>query len=319
MDFKDYYKILGVENTATRETIKKAYRRLAMQYHPDKNPGNKRAEERFKEIAEAYEVLSDPEKRKKYDELSGYRKYKKQKQYAYDTYDSYDAYDTYRQTTDTETGYDDTEEDEADSWFGKDKWKNFSDFFKQFFGGKSQKTKDYSYLFKGEDIKGKVTIDLEEAYLGSTRILNVNFEKLRLRLKPGVKTEQILKIKGKGKESEYSDERGDLYVRIVIRPHPVFHRKGDNLHCEVFVDIYTILLGGSANVPTFKGDMTIKIPQGTRYGKVFRLKGMGMPHYKNPTQFGDLYAKIKYDLPKNLSAEEISLIKKLQAIHQKKK
>jgi len=322
MDFKDYYKTLGVTKTATPQEIKKTYRRLAMLYHPDRNPDDKHAENKFKEIAEAYEVLHDVEKRKKYDSLSGFHKHTQQK-----TNETYGSRSDFGKAN--EKNYQKPSEEPADEYPEDDnlsKWahdvaSSFSDFFKHFFGGSASKQKEenYKYIFKGHDIKGKITIDLEEAYLGSNRVMNVNLEKLRLKIKPGVNSEQILKVKGKGKESEYNDERGDLYVRIVIRPHPVFKRKENDLYCDLGVDIYTIILGGKVSIQTFKGEVSLTIPPATNYGKVFRLKGLGMPIYDSPNESGDLFVKIKYDIPTNLTNEEKALFTKLLTIYQNRK
>jgi len=312
MNFKDYYKILGVERNATLDQIKKAYRTLAMKYHPDKNQGDKSSEEKFKEIAEAYTVLSDPQKRKEYDNLSSSQSYANQNAntgYTYDWEKDYRGQDLY------------AEEDELlRDLYTREESGGFSDFFRQFFGQKSKKSPEYyESLFKGEDSKGKITIDLEEAYLSSTRILNINNEKLRLKVKAGVKNEQILKVKGKGKPSKHvTGEPGDLYIRIVIKPHPIFTRKGDDLYCEITTDIYTMILGGKINIKTFKGDMALTIPQGIKQGKSVRIKGLGMPVYDNPTTYGDLYVKPKYELPTNLTPEEIQLLKQLHEIQKTK-
>ena len=308
MDFKDYYKILGTKKTASQDEIKKAYRKKAMKYHPDKNSGDKWAEEKFKEINEAYKVLSDVEKRKEYDNISGsHEKYHQKTKYEYAERESNQDDKTW------EKEYAKDSEASDDS--------SFSDFFKQFFGKKDKKSDDYyDNLFKGEDSKGKLTIDLEEAYLGSVRILFINGQKLRVKLKPGVHSEQILKIKGKGKPSKYDGEpNGDLYVRIVVKPHHFFKRKGDDLYCTIPIDIFTVLLGGKTSVLTFKNEVNINIPKGTKQGKVFRLKGLGMPNYDNPTIFGDLYVTVKYDLQTDLSPKEEQLIREAATSYRRRR
>ncbi len=308
--FKDYYKILGVENSATAAEIKKAYRKLAMLYHPDKNPGDKSSEEKFKEIVEAYEVLKDTEKRKTFDDFIGNKRRNEQRKKTQNT-----QKETYTSSKITD---DDIFNEVYNDLFGKERTKGFSDFFKQFFSKRKSGSDRYAHLFKGDDSKGKITIDLEEAYLGSNRILNMNNEKLRLKIKPGIESEQILKIKGRGKYSSYEGERGDLYIRIVIKPHYAFVRKENDLHKDVNVDIYKILLGGKVNIPTFKGKMNINIPQGIEYGKTLRLKGLGMPFYDNPNLYGDLYLKIIYSIPKMNSAEEKKLLQRLVNIRANK-
>ncbi len=293
MEFKDYYKILGVERTADEDTIKKAYRKAAKKWHPDRNPNNKSAEEKFKQIAEAYEVLSDPEKRQKLDDFftdKAKQRYTRT-QYKQQTYRKKQSNYDYAGDTD------------------------YSDFFKKFF--RQNNKSGYSFL-KGDDIRGNVTIDLEEAYLGSTRILNLNGSKLRIRIKPGITNDKILRINEKGKASKYNGRPGDLYVRIIIKKHPVFKRKKHDLYKNVKVDIYTAVAGGEQKIKTFKGDVIVKIPPGIEQGKMLRVKGYGMPHYDNPKKFGDLFLSIHYKMPKNLSPKELELLEELKKIRKGK-
>lgn len=306
MDFKNYYKILGVKKTVSQDEIKKAYRKKAMQYHPDKNSGDKWAEEKFKEINEAYKVLSDVVKRKEYDDISGtHQKYNQKTKYEYAENKPEDK------TWEKEYAQKSTESEEG----------GFSDFFNQFFGKKDKKSGDYyDNIFKGEDSKGKLTIDLEEAYLGSVRILFINNQKLRLKLKAGVQSEQILKIKGKGKPSKYDGEpAGDLYVRVVVKSHNNFKRKGDDLYCSVPIDIFTVLLGGKVSVLTFKNEVNISIPKGTKQGNLFRLKGLGMPNYDNPTVFGDLFVTVKYNLQTDFTKKEEQLLEEAATSYRRRK
>lgn len=302
MIFKDYYKILGVNANASTEEIKKAYRKLAMIYHPDKNEGDKQAEEKFKEIAEAYEVLSDSEKRLKYDQFVDTKNAQSQQT----TYKTHTSSQKHR-TTQTQKNKDDQDLDDFIKNYGQGP---FSEFFKKFFD-KAKNTKGYSNLFKGEDVNGKITIDLEEAYLGSTRILTINNEKLRLRIKPGIENDQILRITGKGKTSVSGGEPGDLYVRIVIKPHQVFERREKDLYKDIYVDIFTILLGGKTEVVTMKGNVNIAIPQGMEYGKQIKIKGLGMPDYEKENNFGDLFLTIKYKIPNDLTTKEKDLLQQI--------
>ena len=287
MQYKNYYKILGVSKSAEEKEIKKAYRKLAKKWHPDKNQGDKSAEEKFKTIAEAYDVLSDPAKRKTFDEFAG----------AKNTQRTY----TYKKQPSA------TQEKETES---------FSDFFNQFF--KRQKEKSYKY-FKGDDIRGKITIDLEEAYTGSTRVITNGTEKLRIKIKPGVENEKILRIPGKGKPSKYSGEAGDLFIRISIKKHPVFVRKGDDLLTEKTISVYTAILGGKINIQTLTKSISVTIPAGTEHGKKIRIKQLGMSVYGKPNKFGDLHIRIKHKLPKNLSQKEIAMIKELHSIEKRKR
>lgn len=281
MNFKDYYKILGVKKDAGEEDIKKVYRSLAKKWHPDKNPGDKKAEEKFKEISEAYDVLSDVNKRKKFDDFISAAQTKR-------TY-------TYRKASDSaNTAYE----------------SEFSDFFKQFF--KRKKTgKRYPY-FKGDDVRGKITIDLSEAYEGSTRIVNTNVGKFRIKIKPGILNEKILKISGKGKKSRYGGENGDLYIRIVINPHPQYIRKGNDLIKTETIDLYTAILGGEITVATFKGNVKVKIPEKFNFKRKLRIKDHGMPVYENTNTYGDLLLDLKFKFPENLTAEEKILLEKLK-------
>ncbi len=295
MEFKDYYKILGVSKTASTEEIKKAYRKLAVKYHPDKNQGNKAAEEKFKEANEANDVLSDSEKRKKYDELG-----ENWKQYQPGTPPPRQGYNPGSR----QQYYSSSDDD-----FGGG---NFSDFFESIFGSGSKFGGRSRGPVKGEDYQTNVTISLEEAYTGTARLMEVSGEKLQIKFKPGTADGQNLRIKGKGGSGGKNGERGDIYVNVNVSTHPYFERKENDLYCEITVDLYTAILGGKATVRTLKGDIQITVPKETDNGKALRLKGLGMPKYGNATDFGDMYAKVKLQLPKNLSKEELDLFQQLQ-------
>lgn len=309
MIFKDYYKILGVSPDASLNDIKKAYRKLAMLYHPDRNPGNKESEDKFKEIAEAYQVLTDPEKRQEFDNLRSFGRYKKKSSSTFTDFSDSDLFGS-----DFEPSYKKyykTHEDPDKLWeeFLRDynlKDFKFSDFFDNFFSSKKRKRKS------GRDRTARLTISLKEAYLGSTRIITINDKKFRMKIKPGIENDQMLKIPNKGMPSTIAGEPpGDLYLRIKIKPHPDFERKGNDLYTESYIDIYTVLLGGDAIIKGLKGNLKIKIRQGIPYGKTLRVRGLGIPYYDNPEKKGDLYIKIKYKIPKTLSDKEKSLLKQL--------
>jgi curved DNA-binding protein len=298
MNYKDYYKILGVSKTAAADDIKKAFRKLAVKYHPDKNPGDKAAEEKFKEINEANEVLSDPEKRKKYDELGENWQQYQQRGNRQEDFD----WSQYQNTGGgRQYSYSDGFGDEG----------NFSDFFESVFGGQFGGRRGGGAR-KGSDYQAEAEISLEEAYSGTTRVMEVNGEKLQMKFKPGVKDGQALRIKGKGGPGQNKGERGDIYVTVHIPPHPHFERKENDLHCEAPIELYTAILGGKATIRTLKGMIKIDIPKETENGKVLRLKKMGMPVFGQENTFGDLYAKVKIILPKNLSNEEIELFEQLK-------
>ena len=304
MKFQDYYKILGVEKTASLAQIKKAYRKLALKYHPDKNEEKAKAKEKFLKIKEAYEVLKDPEKRKKYDDLIRQKKRTKKA-----TYTQQDYHQQYKKQQKAQSYTYDDKYDDSDSLF--------SSFFNYFFGKRKKRT-NYSSLYQGKDIKGKISIDLIEAFTGSTRILNVHGEKLRLSIKPGIKNEHQLKIAKKGAYSELGTNRGDLYVKIKINPHAIYKRKQNDLYRDIFINIYTIMLGGKVKLNTFHGEKIIVIPKGLEYTKQLRIKNAGMPFYGAPDKFGDLYLRVKYKLPEHLSEKETSMLKKLRQINSKR-
>ncbi|MEP7263753.1 MAG: J domain-containing protein [Bacteroidota bacterium] len=301
MDYKDYYKILGVTKTATADELKKAYRKLAVKYHPDKNAGNKQAEEKFKEINEANEVLGNPEKRKKYDELgSNWKQYEQQGGQGYGN--------EYSQQRGRKRS---TTFDNAD--FGG---ASFSDFFDRFFGGGFEggtPTADTTAY----DMRMDVPISLEEAYHGTVRQFEVLGEKLQIRLKPGTYDGQQLRIKGKGGKGKNSQHRGDIYAEVHIQAHPFFTRKGNDLYCEMPLDLYIAILGGEITVPALKGKMKVKIESETTNGKVIRMKNLGMPVYDQTGKSGDLYIKLVLDIPKNISKEETQLFRKLAELREK--
>lgn len=308
MEYKDYYKILGVDKTASQQEIKKAYRRLARQYHPDVNPGDKSAEARFKEINEAYEVLSDPEKRKKYDELGA-------------------SWQQWQRMGGDPRGFDwsqwfaggqagggprvHVEYGDLGDLFGG----GFSEFFRTIFGdmGGAEYVRQ-ARSRRGNDVEYPVEITLEEAYTGTTRILQLDNRRLEVKIPAGVDTGSRVRIAGEGAPGIGGGQKGDLYLKISVLPHKIFERKGDDLYCEVPIDLYTAVLGGEVAVPTLKGQVMLKIPPETQGGKRFRLKGLGMPNLKNPSVKGDLYAEAKIVLPRGLSKQEKELFAQLASL-----
>jgi curved DNA-binding protein len=306
MEYKDYYKVLGISKTATAAEIKKAYRKLAVQYHPDKNPGNKTAEEKFKEINEANEVLSDSEKRKKYDELGeNWNKHTKSRNAA-------DGFDWSRwQTHDGNRGK--ANYGSSDFYDGDASHADFSDFFESIFGGRAQNGRKVNRPIRGEDYQ-ETLISLEEAYLGTSRKLQVNGSVFEFKIKPGVKDGQTLRMKGKGGKGINGATDGDILIVIHIPEHPYFKLKGIDLNAEVKVDLFTLLLGGSTLVKTLKGSMKVDIPAETENGKTLRLKGLGMPVFGKVNEFGDLYLKVTAQLPTKLSEKEIALLRQIESI-----
>tara|TARA_R110000868_G_scaffold257374_3_gene514481 strand:+ start:6734 stop:7672 length:939 start_codon:yes stop_codon:yes gene_type:complete len=306
MDYKDYYKILGVSKTASVKDIKKAYRKLAAQYHPDKNPDDKNAEEKFKEVNEANSVLSDKEKREKYDTLGSdweayqhtgddWRDYAKQKSQQ-KRYNQGDPSSFYGQQT---TGED------------------FSSFFETMFGDGRQSKRGQQAAHAGGDIQAEMPITLLEAYHGSRRTFEIHNQNLRINIKPGSYDGQQLKIKGKGQPGVQGGNRGDLHIILRVQPDPRFQRKADNLMHIVSVDLYTAILGGKIEVPTLIGKLNVTVPKESDTGKTLRLKGKGMPKYNKPSTYGDLLVKLNVNLPKHLTKEEEELFKKLQVLSDK--
>lgn len=304
MDYKDYYKVLGVAKNATDDEIKKAYRKLAVKYHPDKNQGDKEAEAKFKEVAEAYEVLKDPDKRKKYDEMGANWKY----------YQQYGASGGgASQYGSGGSGF--RFEGDLNDLFGDAG--GFSDFFKSFFGGGGQRST--SHAMKGQDYRAEANITLEEAYHGTSRLIELNGQKLRIRIKPGIQSGQLLRIKGKGAPGFQGGPAGDLLINVQIDRHPLYKREENDLYKDVKVDLYTAVLGGKIDVETLKGKVKVNIPQGTGSGKLLRIKERGMPFYDEPSKFGHLYINIEVEMPQNLSTEETALFKKLKSIRSTKR
>ncbi len=297
MEYKDYYKILGVNKKASQDEIKKAFRKLAVKYHPDKTKGDKASEEKFKEANEANEVLGNPEKRKKYDDLGqNWNQFRPSEEQAGRQSRSYQG----------QQGY---------GFGGED----FSDFFEQFFRSSSggQQFSRSEFQSPGHDLRLDIDITLDEAYHGTTRQFVVDGETLQIKLKPGMYDGQQIKIKGKGGKGRGNGARGDIYGFVHIQKHRRYTVSKNDLHCVVDVDLYTALLGGKTTVETLKGKISMNITAETENGKVLRMKNMGMPFYNEPGKFGDLYAKVNIIMPKNLSEKETELFKQLSEIRNK--
>jgi curved DNA-binding protein len=315
-DFKDYYAILGVSKNASAEEIKKAFRKLAVKYHPDRNPGDKKAEERFKELSEAYEVLSDPDKRKKYDQFGQYWK----------------------------------QAGQAGSWspggvgvdfggFDFSQFANFEDFINELLGRVSSpggtQSRTYTYRtstgsrpggytdfggysdFGGfgtqtpaTDREASIRLTFSEAFRGVQKRLNLGNELVDVRIPPGAKPGSRIRVRGKGPVSPYTQQRGDLFLTVELEPHPFFQFEGDNLVCEVPITPDEAVLGAAIEVPTPDGTVTVKVPPGVRSGQSLRLRGKGWVHSKDGRS--DLLVKIAIDPPKSPSATEREYYEKLR-------
>ncbi|MES2734211.1 MAG: DnaJ C-terminal domain-containing protein [Bacteroidota bacterium] len=306
MEYKDYYKILGVDKKASTDDIKKAYRKLAVKYHPDKNQGNKQAEDKFKEINEANAVLADPEKRKQYDALGENWKYAQQG--ANSGYGGQGPRGGQKRTYTN---------GEFEEMFGNGgAGGGFSDFFESIFGNRQSR----STVSTGQNFRAEMEISLLEAYQGASKVIDLGEtelagQKLRIKLKPGISDGQTIKLKGKGGSGIGGGPAGDLLITVHITPDPNVKREGNDLHMEAFIDLYTAVLGDKANIQTLKGTMNIDIAKGTDSGKVLRLKGLGMPVYDKADEFGNLYVKINIRVPKDLSEQEIELFRKLAQLN----
>lgn len=307
MEVKDYYKILGVDKSATADQLKKAYRKLAVKYHPDKNQGNKAAEEKFKELNEAYEVLSDPEKRRKYDQFGeNWQRYEQRGGKAEDF--------DWSQWRPSGSGRAQSYGNMEDMFGGEE---HFSDFFEQMFGqsfGRRQQQPG-----RGKDMQAVMEVSLEDAYNGGTRQVEVNGERLNIKLKPGLYQGQVIRLKGKGSPGRKGGTHGDLLISIQLTPHPHYELKGNDIHSKVPVDLYTAVLGGKITVPTPGTPVNMTLPAGTDSGKVFRLKGKGMPVYNDSAKQGDLYLEVIVHIPTGLNEEEKELFRRLAEIRHSKK
>ncbi len=292
----DYYSILGISKNAGSGEIKKAYRKLAVKYHPDKNAGNKEAEEKFKQINEAYEVLGDEEKRKKYDKYGeNWNKVPEgaQGQYQYGP-----------------GGGGSTSHYEGDpsDFFGGDGG-DFSNLFEQFFTGSRRGTGGKASS-KARDIESEITIGLNEAYHGMAQIIEVAGQKIRIKLKPGTYEGLVIKLPGKAPATK--GKAGDLYLTIHVAVPDGYLIEGLNIRQHVNIDLFTAVLGGEKEVNTLAGKLKVKIPELTQEGRVLKLKGKGMPMYNDPGKHGDLLLELHLQLPEKLTEEQKELFRKLK-------
>ncbi|AOW10769.1 DnaJ C-terminal domain-containing protein [Flavobacterium gilvum] len=302
MAFIDYYKILGVDKTATEADIKKAYRKLARKYHPDLNPNDKEAEQKFKELNEANEVLSNPENRKKYDQYGEnwehgeeYEKARSQQQYQY--------------TGGQQGGF--------GGFSGFSGGGDYSDFFESMFGGGTHSGSRRNVRFKGQDFNAELHLDLKEAYTTHKRTLTINGKNIRLTIPAGVENGQVIKINGQGGEGVNGGPKGDLYLTFTIENNTNFKRDKDNLYTTVDLDLYTAVLGGEITANTFEGKVKLTVKPGTQNGAKVKLRGKGFPVYKKEGEFGDLYISYHVVLPTNLSNREKELFEELAKLREK--
>ncbi len=312
MEFKDYYATLGVPKTATAKEVKQAYRKLARKLHPDLNPGDKKAEARFKDINEAYEVLGDPEKRKKYDELGANWRMYEQAQQAGATQPGAGQQRWTVNVGGPGGGFRTIDEEEMRRIFGDED--PFSDFFKTFFGGAAEapgpRTRGRAQRIRaGRDLEHEIELTLEDALHGATRRLSLHHDgqnrTVDVRIPAGVGEGSRVRVAGEGEAGACGGPAGDLYLRVHMRPHAQFERRGRDLHARIAVPVTTAVLGGEADVPTLAGGhLRLKIPAGTQNGQVFRLKGQGMPAVGKADDRGDLFATVDLQVPRQLTPEQ---------------
>jgi curved DNA-binding protein len=305
MEYKDYYKILGVTKNADEKEIKTAFRKLARQHHPDVNPDDAQAEERFKEINEAYEVLGNAEKRAKYDQLGADWQRWQQRGGSPNDY-NWGDWTTGPGGQRVHVQYGSPED--LEDLFGGDS--AFSDFFTSIFGGVgrgSAPNGGFEYRprpQRGHDFEHEVDISLAEAYHGTSRLLNKDGRRLEVKIPAGAKTGTKVRMRGEGGSGVSGGEAGDLYLKVQVAPDARFERKEDDLHVTVSPDLYSVVLGGEVAVPTLSGEVKLKVPAGSQNGQIFRLRGKGMPKLGKSGEYGDLYATLNVRLPATLTAEQ---------------
>lgn len=321
MDFQDYYALLGVSKTATEKEIRTAYRKLARKHHPDVNPGDKAAEDRFKQINEAYEVLSDPDKRKKYDELgSRWREYEQAERAraagGSGRAEPFDWGSAGAAPGGARYEYRSASPDDLRDLFGDEA--PFSDFFETFFSSSTGRatgagTSRPRRARAGRDLEHPVEVSLAEAYTGTTVTLSLRApdgkdRRIEVKIPPGVRTGSRVRVSKQGAPGQSAGAAGDLYLVVTVQPDPRFERRGDDLHTAVRAPLATLVLGGEAGVPTPDGRaLALAVPSGTQDGRIFRLRGQGMPRLGKPDGRGDLHAEVHARLPERLSAREREL------------
>jgi curved DNA-binding protein len=303
MEYIDYYKILEVGKDASMAEIKKAYRRLARKYHPDLNPNDKAAKSKFQQINEAHEVLSDPEKRKKYDKYG--QEWKHADEFDKAGYRPGSQGQGSRRKQQYQPGY-----DYSDTFGGAD----FSDFFNSMFGSATGSSRGRQVKFRGEDYRAELRLDIRDVFRTHQQTLTVDGKNIRLTVPAGVEHGQTIKIPGYGSQGINGGPNGDLYLTFNIENNTPFKRDGNDLHRTVDLDLYTAILGGEVVIETFDGIVKIKVKPETRNGTKVKLKGKGFPVYKHEGEFGDLFVTFQVKLPENLTGKEKELFVELSKL-----
>jgi curved DNA-binding protein len=295
MAFVDYYQTLGVNKNATADEIKKAYRKLARKYHPDVNPNDTEAHKKFQQINEANEVLSDPEKRKKYDAYG-------------ENWQHAEAYENARR----QQSRSQSQNWQQYTYSGGQDEDDFSDFFESLFGKRSRSRREVK--FRGQDYNAELHLSLREAYHTHKQTLTVNGKNVRITIPAGIENGQVIKLKGYGGAGVNGGPNGDLYITFVIADDAKFKRVGNDLYATQEIDLYTAVLGGEITIETLSGKVKLKINPGTQNTSKIRLKGKGFPVYKKEGEFGDLYITYQVKLPTHLTAEQRKLFEQLSKL-----
>lgn len=309
MAFIDYYKVLGVERNASQDDIKKAYRKMTRKYHPDLNKDDPNAKDKFQEINEANEVLSDPEKRKKYDEYGEHWKH------ADEFKAEREAYQRAQERGGQSAYWYSVNGDDFMGGFGRGNASGFSDFFEQLFGhgaSAGRSGRGYNMMSRGGDIEAQMNLSLREAAVTHKQTFSVNGENLRITIPAGIADGQMIKLKGHGEKGINGAPDGDLYITFQVAPDPDFKREGDDLFTDVDIDLYTAVLGGTVNVKTIDGMVKLKVNPGTQNDTKVRLRGKGFPVYKKEGTFGDLIVTYHVDIPTALSEKQKELFTQLK-------
>jgi len=295
MDFVDYYKLLGIDKKASAKDIKSSYRKLARKFHPDLNPNDKNAKKNFQQINEANEVLSDPVKRKKYDQ------YGKE----WDHADHFEKQKQYQEQSSNQGGR---------RYQGSQTESDFSDFFESMFGGSTGGGRSQQSKYRGDDYTSELQLDLLDAYSTHKQTLTVNGNKIRIIIPAGIENGQTIKIPGHGGKGRNGGPDGDLFISFLITNHSVFKRLRDDLYVSVVLDLYTAVLGGEITIDTLNGKVKLKVKPETQNGSRVKLKDKGFPVYKNEGKFGDLYITYTVKVPTNITEKQKALFTELSEL-----
>ncbi|MDX9992101.1 MAG: DnaJ C-terminal domain-containing protein [Anaerolineales bacterium] len=313
MDYKDYYEILGVAPNADSKVIKKTYRELARKHHPDVNPGDKEAEEKFKTINEAYQVLSDAKKRKKYDDLRAqYQQWQKTGGRGQQDFD----WQNWSEQAGPQARAQYATAEDLEDLFGSGS--PYSDFFTNIFGGRGRSARAApAGPRRGRDVEYEIELTLEEAFHGAERLLDIDGRRITAGIPVGVRTGSRVRLAQQGEPGQSGGPAGDLYLLIKLLPNQTFEREGDDLHLEAPLDIFTAITGGEIRIPAMERPLTLTIPPRTNSKQTFRIRGKGMPAMRQPEKRGDMFVHVQLVLPDALTEQEVDSIRSLASARKK--